>query len=53
MVEKIFNETEQNFIDDLVDTVNCKNCPCQKGCEVYSNIDCFIRIVDWAKSEIE
>lgn len=50
--EQILNKKEQNFIDDLVDWADCSNCPCENGCHVTWNEDCFLRIADYLKSKI-
>lgn len=43
------NKSEEKFVDDIIDEVDCSNCPCQDGCNVCSNADCIIRIGDWLR----
>ena len=48
------NKMEENFIDELVDSIDCSLCPCQYGCNVRTNLGCMIRIYNgWLKDKME
>lgn len=50
--EILLSKKERNFIDSLVDGVNCSKCPIQDGCKAKTNEDCLLKIANWIKIKV-